>query len=275
MSSSAKRALKVLELVASGGRPMGVTEIARLLDASAGTVFRTLDALQKSSYADRYLHSSRYVLGPASSRLRHSLFAGFKIRDAALPFLRQAASSMGETASLIVPLGWYGVRIASARGSNEVTNAPPLGVIGPLAGHHASRAILGHFCAARQDAYFAWARTQQEAGQGVDYDVVRNEIAAVANRGFATDEKALAVPICSEGEAIASLAIEGPVYHGVTRARDALAQCREIVREIEAIVAARPLLFTNPFAHIDPATIALREKTGGAKKMAMARGVGR
>src|SRR5688500_10093674 len=222
MSSSAKRALKVLELVASGGRPMGVTEIARLLDASAGTVFRTLDALQKSSYADRYLHSSRYVLGPASSRLRHSLFAGFKIRDAALPFLRQAASTMGETASLIVPLGWYGVRIASARGSNEVTNAPPLGVVGPLGGHYASRAILPHFCAARQDAYFAWARTQEKiplplregvggrgkaADQGHRLEVTRGEIAAVARNGFAAEEKALALPIRSEGEAIASLAI--------------------------------------------------------------------
>src|SRR5688500_18615032 len=214
MSSSAKRALKVLELVASGGRPMGVTELARLLDASAGTVFRTLDALQKSSYADRYLHSSRYVLGPASSRLRHSLFAGFKIRDAALPFLRQAASSLGETASLIVPLGWYGVRSASARGSNEVTNAPPLGVVGPLGGHYACRAILAHFSSARQDAYFAWAGVK-------NMSVARCEIAAVARNGFANEEKALALPIRSEGEAIASLAIEGPIYHGVARGRDA------------------------------------------------------
>jgi DNA-binding IclR family transcriptional regulator len=277
MSSSAKRALKVLELVASGGRPMGVTEIARLLDASAGTVFRTLDALQKSSYADRYLHSSRYVLGPASSRLRHSLFAGFKIREAALPFLRQAASSMGETASLIVPLGWYGVRIASARGSNEVTNAPALGVVGPLGGHYASRAILAHFSTARQDAYFEWVRTEEkiplplrERGKAADQwprlGVTRAEIAAVARNGFANEEKALALPIRSEGEAIASLAIEGPIYHGAARGRDAVVQCREIVREIEAIVAARPVLFTNPFAHIDPATIAFGERSSRTEK---------
>jgi DNA-binding IclR family transcriptional regulator len=254
MSSSAKRALKVLELVAASPRPLGVTEIARMLEQPAGTVFRTLDALQKSSYADRYLHSSRYVLGPASFRLRHSLFAGFKIRDAALPFLRQAASTTGETASLIVPVGWYGVRIASARGSNEVSNAPPLGVLGPLSDHYASRVILAYFPSEPREAYRDWARRSGAPE-------VCGDLTAIAERGYAEEDGALAFPVMGAGDVLAALAIEGPVYRGsAARGREIVAQCREIARAIEAIVGARPAAYANPFAHIDPGSIVFEQK---------------
>jgi DNA-binding IclR family transcriptional regulator len=253
MSSSARRALKVLELVAASPRPLGVTEIARILEQPAGTVFRTLDALQKSSYADRYLHSSRYVLGPASFRLRHSLFAGFKIRDAALPFLRQAASTTGETASLIVPVGWYGVRIASARGSNEVSNAPPLGVLGPLSAHYASRAILALFSPSQRDAYRDWARENGVSNAS-------GGLTEIAEYGYAEEDGAVALPVMGAGGPLAALAIEGPVYRSAARGRETLSQCREIVRTIEGIIAARPATYANPFGHMDPNSIGFEQK---------------
>jgi IclR family acetate operon transcriptional repressor len=268
MSSSARRALKVLELVAASNHPMGVTEIARLLGQPAGTVFRTLDALQKSSYANRYLHSSRYVLGPSGLRLRHSLFAQFKIREATLPFLRQAASSTGETATLIVPLGWYGLRVASARGSNEVTSAPSLGTVGPLGMHYGGRTILAHLPDATIEAYLTWSARSGENSSAAT-------LAEIRNRGFDEEEGALAVPICGGGEAIAALAVEGPVYRSGAKGRMLIEQCRAITRAIETMVAARPEHFINPFAHLPPEDVELgpRARTPDERKRATARRV--
>src|SRR5258708_34540901 len=97
MSSSARRALTILETVGAAGRRQGVTEIARALDLAPGTVFRGLDALERAGYVGRYQASSRYVLGGAVNRLRRSLFARFHIPDVCLPYLQQLALPSGET----------------------------------------------------------------------------------------------------------------------------------------------------------------------------------
>ena len=70
MSSSAKRALKIVEVLSGADRPLGVTEIARALALPPGTVFRGLDALLRAGLVARYQASSRYVPGPLAERLR-------------------------------------------------------------------------------------------------------------------------------------------------------------------------------------------------------------
>ena len=59
MSSSAKRALRILEFVSDGVHPLGVTEIARSLSLAPATVFRSLDALARADLVSRYQSSSR------------------------------------------------------------------------------------------------------------------------------------------------------------------------------------------------------------------------
>src|SRR2546429_566865 len=70
MSSSAKRALRILEFVGHADHPLGVTEIARALSLSPGTVYRGIDALNRADLVSRYHASSRYVLGARADRLR-------------------------------------------------------------------------------------------------------------------------------------------------------------------------------------------------------------
>src|SRR5215510_15063041 len=100
MSSSAKRALKLLAAVGESGRPMGVTEIARTLGIAPGTAFRGLDALQSASLLSRDPSAPRFILGPAALGLRQTLLSLFRIRDVCVPYLRQLSSKSGETSSL-------------------------------------------------------------------------------------------------------------------------------------------------------------------------------
>jgi DNA-binding IclR family transcriptional regulator len=259
MSSSAKRALRILESVGRAENPVGVSEVARRLSLSPGTVFRSLDALGKAGLVTRYQASARYVLGPAAERLRHSLIATFRMRDVCLPYLRQLASLSGETTSLHVRLGWYGVRIASVPGSGEVTNSPPLGEASPLGNTYSGEAILAFLSESDIAHYRVWA-----AKHGIRWSEKQRELHSIAMRGFAAGETAfedgmaVALPIRSGDAAIAAIAIEGPVFHPQSPV-SGISDWSEILGHVEALVRAQPHLFENPFAHLDPESILLGE----------------
>jgi DNA-binding IclR family transcriptional regulator len=248
MSSSARRALRILEAVGVAERPLGATEIGRTLAISPATAFRGLDALERAGYAARFQASTRFVLGKRTAALRQSLLARFPAREVAMPYLRQLAFASGETVSLTLRLGWHGLRIAAAPGTNEVTSAPPLGAVRPLADGLSGRAILA-FLASPAPGAPALARA----------------LADIRRRGFATEETAfargraaLAFPIRRDGQAFAAIAIEGPVLDLARPAAHAdLPHWREIVGSLERLAQARPALFAGPFDHLDPDDIAL------------------
>lgn len=256
MSSSAKRTLKIVDVLAGAGRPLGVSEIARALGLPPGTVFRGLDALLRSGLVARYQASSRYVIGPMTERLRQSVLAQFGIRGACLPYLRQLASMSGETASLYVRLGWYAVRIATAPGTGEVTHAPRLGEAHPLSEHYAGRAMLAFLSDAEAARYRAWAaKNTVRPARAAD-------LAAIRERGFAlgapesTDTRVpVAFAVRVGGDAIAALAVEAPVLN--CTAPKAPSDWTEIVAHIESLVQAQPAPFENPYGHIDPDAITL------------------
>jgi DNA-binding IclR family transcriptional regulator len=257
MSSSAKRALRILETVGAAENPAGVSEVARALSLSPGTVFRSLDALGKAGLVTRYQASARYVLGPAAERLRHSLIACFRMRDVCLPYLRQLASVSGETTSLHVRLGWYGVRIASVPGTGEVTNSPPLGEAHPLGDRYSGEAILAFLSENDIAHYRVWA-----AKHGVRWSEKQRELGAIRSQGFAAGETgfgdgmAVALPVRDGDAALAGIAIEGPVFNPQSPV-SGVSGWSEIVGHVEALARAQPQLFQNPFAHLDPDTIAL------------------
>jgi DNA-binding IclR family transcriptional regulator len=248
LSSSAARALRILATVGAAERPLGPTEIGQTLGIAAGTAFRGLDALERAGCLARFQASPKFVLGKSVAALRQSLLARFPIREVTAPYLRQLAFASGETCSLTVRLGRYGLRIATAPGTNEVTSAPPLGAVRPLAEGVSGRAILAHLAAAAPDA-------RHLAGA----------LAEIRARGFATEETAfargraaLAFPVRRDGEAIAAIAIEGPVVDlARPAAHDDLPRWRDIVHAVERLAQARPALFAGPFDHLDASDIVL------------------
>jgi IclR family acetate operon transcriptional repressor len=258
MSSSTTRALRILEAVGEADRPPGATEIARTLDSTPGTVFRGLDALARSGLIARYQASSRYVLGPTWERLRQSLIAQFRLREVSLPYLRELASSSGETASVYGRLGWYALRIATVPGTNEVTNAPPLGEAQPFGAACAGRAIFAFLRPSEITEYRGWAKRH-----GLRGTPSNAELDEIAKRGLALGEaefagaRALALPLRAQGTAIASIAIEGPVFDGSRSTRSAVASWRQIAGRIESTLRAQPALYVSPFAHLDPEKITL------------------
>jgi len=247
MSSSAGRALRILATVGAAERPLGATEIGRALGLPAGTVFRGLDALERTGFLARFQASPKFVPGKGVAALRQNLLARFPIRDVCAPYLRQLAFASGETVSLTVRLGWHGLRIAAAPGTNEVTSAPPLGAVRPLGEGFAGRAIL---------AFLPDAPEVKRPARA---------LAGIRSRGFATEETAfargraaIAFPLRRDGQAVAAIAIEGPVVALANpEGHDDLPRWRDIVASVERLAQVRPELFAGPFDHLDPDDIVL------------------
>ena len=257
MSSSARRALKILAAVGESGRPMGVTELARALGIAPGTAFRGLDALQSAGLITRHPSAPRFVLGPAALGLRQSVLSLFRIGDVALPYLRQLASASGETSSLHVRIGWYAARIAIALGSAEVTSGAILKGARPLSAEPSGRAILAHLPRNQVTRFLAWA-----TARGIVMPAsLERELAALRGRGFAAstppDSGAVAFAIRKSDQAFASIAIEGPGFSGASLSNERIAECRAIAGAIAALVRANPDIGRQPFEHIDPDDIVL------------------
>lgn len=236
MSSSAARALRILDEIAASDRPLGVTEIARALSAPAGTVFRGLDALTRAGLVARYRESSRYTPGPAAEHLRRSVIGRFRMREVCLPYLRQLASISGETVSLHVRAGWYVVRICSVPGTGEVMTSRPLGEAHPLHESPAGQAILAGLHTTELEAYRKWCKldsgVRRQSGKGRDETVF---------------------PVRTDQRVIAAISVDGPFVPSAGQR----SSCRDVVANIEALVLAQPDLFAGPFSHLSPDAISL------------------
>jgi DNA-binding IclR family transcriptional regulator len=236
MSSSAARALRVLDEIAASDRPLGVTEIARALSLPAGTVFRSLDALSRAGLVARYRESSRYVSGPTAEQLHRSVIARFPMREVCLPYLRQLTSISGETVSLHVPLGWYAVRICSVPGTGEVMTYGALGEAQPLHESPAGEAILAGLPKSELAAYRKQSKT----------------ISGVSRRREKGREETV-LPVHAEQRVIAAITIDAPFApYG-----EQLSACRDVVANIEALALAQPGRFAGPFSHLSADAIVL------------------
>ncbi len=259
-NSSSRHVFEVLRFVSAAAQPVSVTEVSRSLGLATTTAHRALATLEQAGYIARYQASARYVMGPMVQGLLAAFFARFSLRDLAMPYMRNLALLTGESVSLMVPVGWYGVRIAHTRGMKEVIHTGALGEARPLADGFASGALLSTFPDAQIDEILRTdpARCSAEAGRAVWQD-----IAGIRRRGFASAEMsirpgfaAIAIPLRgNEPIAVGAIAIEGPVVEMKPEKPLPLDWLR-IIGEMEAHVRANPQRFVNHYAHIDPRSIA-------------------
>ncbi|KMY66523.1 hypothetical protein AAU61_15345 [Desulfocarbo indianensis] len=122
---SVKRALTILELVAESTQGLGISDLARRLDISKGTVFGLCSQLESGGALTRDPMSKRYGLGPLVSTLAGRGFVHARLREAAGPEMTRLRDELGEGVFLGV-LGRGEVTVVEAR--------QPSGVIGISAG---------------------------------------------------------------------------------------------------------------------------------------------
>ena len=255
MISSATRALKILQIVGHASSPIGVADIARQLEVVPGTAFRSLHALESLGYVERYRSSARYVLGPAVTQLHHQLLSRFKLRGLSIPYLDQLAFATGETVALVVPIGWYSLRLAEAPGTNDVTSHSPVGEIKLLGQTAAGRIMLAAMSAEEIDQYRAWSAG---AAAVPDEDDLSAALARINEAGFALSPTryapgrcSAALPVRRENGVIAAIAVEGPVLQADESDEQARLQgWLEALAPLEKAIGNAPFDIAGPFSHL-------------------------
>jgi DNA-binding IclR family transcriptional regulator len=121
---SVKRALQILELVAESRRGLGISELARRLEISKGTVYGICGQLEAGGALVRDPASKRYGLGPLAATLAGRSFVYTRLRDSAGPELGALCDQLRES----VFLG-----VLSRRDVTVVDSRQPTGRIGVVA----------------------------------------------------------------------------------------------------------------------------------------------
>ena len=259
--SSSRHIFEVLRYVSASLQPVSVTDVAKGLKLATTTAHRALATLEEAHYVSRYQGAPRFVMGPMVQGLFEAFFARFGLRDLAMPYLRALALLTGETVSLMVPVGWYGVRIALVPGTKEVIHTGPLGEARRLADGLASQALLSTF---PDDQVEQVLRADPSCRTAAAKARVRAGIAEVRSRGHALEDMpiragyaAVAVPLRGiEPVAAGVIAIEGPVVKRRPEKPLPIEWLR-IFAEIETQVRANPARFRNHYAHLPAKDIVL------------------
>jgi IclR family acetate operon transcriptional repressor len=208
--TTARRALRLLEALASTGPPRPLEELAAATGLTKSTAYRLLRVLQDEQYAERaegggYRLGSRMVGLAAAALPQLDVYAGMR------PVLARLARLSGETATLHRRSGDVAVLVMAAENEESaLRRVAAIGEAGRLFRGCSGQAILAALSPADREAVIA--RAVPEA----DRDGLRRQIDDVHSRGYALSDGAnhpgisgIATGITATPAAL-SVAISGP-----------------------------------------------------------------
>jgi IclR family acetate operon transcriptional repressor len=220
------RVTAVLDAFLDADRDLGVTELAARLGLAKSVVHRLMTALAEAEYLSHDNATRRYSLGPKALRLGLVAVGQMRIRERALPYLRELAAATGETATLSLLVGDHRVYAEQIESAHPVRQSVPIGGNAALYIGASGKAILAFLPASRRSAILrqaAHVAPQRADGQLVDFEALLTEIDEIRRRGFAMSqsERALgaasaAAPVFDHhGDVVASVSVAGvTVRHG-------------------------------------------------------------
>jgi DNA-binding IclR family transcriptional regulator len=224
--AAVERAIALLDVLADGGGPRGVNELARTLGVHASTVSRLLGTLAAAGLVEREAASGRYRLGLRAALWGNAAVAGRDLRELARPLLAELAEITGETATLSLAAGIEAVTADYVASSQTVLSQARVGRASVAHATAVGKVLL----AFRDDALAALpARLEAFTPRTIvdrrqlerALDVVREQGYAEASEEREPGLHAIAVPILNgRGELAAVLGLQGPDRFGaVERAR--------------------------------------------------------
>ncbi len=211
--------LDVLEALGSARGPIGLSELARVLDADNGHVHRLLAVLTKRGYVQRDESNKTYILGAGVVQLAGSLLRNMDLVNEARPLMRELMNVTGESVHLAHRTVGGGVYLARERLARRVTVETEIG--SPVVVHATStgKALYCRDPVEMLGEVVDWEALERFTERTItDRQALLSDLAATAERGFALDNEELSIgvrcvasPVVDIGGNIrASIGISGP-----------------------------------------------------------------
>ena len=211
--------LDVLEALGSVPAPVGLSELARMLNADNGHVHRLLGVLRNRGYVHRDEANKTYTLGAGVVQLAGSLLRNMDLIAEARPLMRELVDVTGESVHLAHRTVSGGVYVARERLARRVTVETEIGA--PVV-VHASSTGKALYCRdsaeALQEVVDLGSLERFTEHTLTDRSDLLGDLAATEARGFALDNEELnigvrcvAAPVVDIGGNVrASIGISGP-----------------------------------------------------------------
>ena len=195
------RALKILRLLGASSAPLGVSEIARAIGASKGSVYGVLQALREEGAVEG-VGDKKLRLGPLVDQLAARRQGERTLVEVCRPYLERLATQSGQTALLGIPErtrlridaaveGTGGLRVGAVPGSRI-----------PLLAGATGKVLMAWGAAAIPEA-----PPRFTAGSPTDAESLRREVERTRREGVALDRgeylqglAAVAAPLLGDGD---------------------------------------------------------------------------
>ena len=217
---SVLNAVTVLEAVAEH-QPVGVSELARLVELPKTTVQRCLETLEKAGWTR---HSAdppvRWSITARVWAVAGSTSEYASLREAALPVLHRIRDILDETVHLTALDGLDAIIIERVDSRQMVRTYTALGTVTPLHGPAAGKAILAHLPEVHVAATIEAGLDRFTDATVSDVDALEEELRRIREQGYAVnrgewrrDIFGVGVPILgSDDRPVGSISISMPAF---------------------------------------------------------------
>lgn len=233
---SVLRALGLVELLATAGRPLPLSEIGARVGLTPSTCHHLLGTLVARGWARHDLRTRHYALGSRLAELVGAPTPGAEIATLAAPALRQLNEATGETVHLAEMQGFELATLLKFDGVHAVR--VDTGVMAKSRAAHATatgKALLAHGPAARVDALLAGAALPRFTARTlVEPDALRAELARARRQGYAVDDEEFQPGVVCIGAAVHGL--DGQAVAAVSCSLPTLRADRRNVARVRALV---------------------------------------
>jgi len=191
VSTTAIKALNVLEVVAAESRPMSLGEVAQAAKIDKSLAFRMLATLVDAGYVRQDPASRAYRLSYRVVTLSRNLLAEDEVDRRARESLERFAAETGEGAHLSVLDGTETVIVQRARGTQLVAVDFQIGDRSELHCTSIGKALLAYQEAEFIEGVIESGLTPRTDRTLVDGAKLKRDLALVRERGYAIDDREL------------------------------------------------------------------------------------
>jgi len=214
---SVKKAFQVLTLISDSERGLGISELAKRLGISKGTVHGITSALEEVGALIRNPFSKKYNPGYAIVELGKKGLSRIPLREAARRHMEELVEDTEETVFLGILKDEHILILDVAESTKELKITSPSGTKMPLAAGATGKVFLAYMEEKRALRYLtANGLVKYTENSITDLDRYLQEIEEVREKGFATDReeylqgvKAVAALIRTEGPVLAAVWVVG------------------------------------------------------------------
>ncbi len=216
---SLDRGLQLLEIISQAKEPMGLPELAEMLEVDRSTVHRLLGTLQQRNYVVQDPQNKHYSLGLKVIELSRRALDGINFRALAKPYLKRLSKETGESTNLFILANNHAVCVDYEASPSPLAVTNDTGIIYIMHATAGGKVLLAFMPEAdRQRIIKSNSFTGFTPRTITDANTLQMQLQQIREQGFALDDeehyvgvRCIAAPIFDHTrKVIAGISLSGP-----------------------------------------------------------------